>query len=64
MSPALFIYLFICLFQGEALGFSFWRRDEVHLCQVLWVSAASEGKCQGIKTKLQPPNSYYRAPTS
>lgn len=30
--------------QGEALGFSIWWGDEVHLCKVLWLSATSEGE--------------------
>lgn len=30
--------------QGEAVGFSVWRGDEVHLCKVLWLPAAAEGE--------------------
>ena len=33
----------VCL-QGEALGFSLWRGNEVHLCKVLRLSAAAEGE--------------------
>lgn len=33
-----------CFLQGKALGFSIWWGDKVHLCKVLWISAASEGE--------------------
>lgn len=46
-----FFYSFDIL-QGEAVGFSLWRGDEVHLRQILWVSAAAEGEHQGFKLKL------------
>lgn len=36
----------LCHLQGEALGFSFWWGDEVHLGKVLWLPAAAEGELQ------------------
>lgn len=39
-----FLLVFVCCLQGEALGFSIWRGDEVYLCKVLWLPAAAEGE--------------------
>lgn len=49
LCPVLSLSTLMCCFsvfflQGEALGFSIWWGDEVHLCKVLWLSTTSEGE--------------------
>lgn len=45
-SVRLFAVLLVHMFclQGQVMGFSIRRRNEIHLCKVFWFPAAAEGE--------------------